>query len=597
MPHKKTPFYKHKKFIVLIAVLLIAVISSFAYFGGEPKITYDSVTATKGELIQEVSVTGRVEPSESVNLSFEISGKVAEIYAGVGDRVEAGAKLISLNSGDLSAQLRQAQAGAASAQAMIQQYEAAVKTQEARLEELKKGARPEEIQLSETAVTNAEKVLEDAKKNLENITIKTEVDLEQAYSNALTALFQAVNTGKTVLITFTEIQLANFGSNTQDGHTIGRAKASAVLTLLGGQNADFWVSQVISIQTGGVYGDVQSLMMTPTNEGVDTAIISTLDALQKIQYTLNLVPISDKLSAAEKTSLDTIKANTNAEITNISSKQQAIAVQGAANENSILTAESAINTAQSSLATTKDQLGLKLAGATREQIQAQEAQVSQAKASLASQKAMLNQAYANVQNSQAQLAKTVLHAPITGLITKMEAKVGEVVFPSSPYSDSRITFVSIISDQNYEIEVNVSEVDIAKIKSGNAAMITLDAYGDETEFNATVTSIEPAETIIEGISTYKVKLQFNEQDERIKSGMTANIDILTAKKENVITIPQRAIITKDGQKIVRVIEEKEKLININETIIVTGLRGSNGRMEILEGINEGDEVVISIKEE
>jgi multidrug efflux pump subunit AcrA (membrane-fusion protein) len=181
----------------------------------------------------------------------------------------------------------------------------------------------------------------------------------------------------------------------------------------------------------------------------------------------------------------------------------------------------------------------------------------------------------------------------------MEAKVGEVVFPSSPYSDSRVTFVSIISDKNYEIEVNVSEVDIAKIKSGDTAIITLDAYGDETEFYATVTSIEPAETIIEGISTYKVKLQFNEQDEQIKSGMTANIDILTAKKENVITIPQRAIITKAGQKIVRVIEDvpEKNLININEVIVKTGLRGSDGRIEILEGINEGDEVVISINEE
>lgn len=599
MPHKKTPFYRKKKTIILTAVLLMAVISSFAFFGGETQITYDSVKAIKGELIQEVSVTGRVEPAESVNLSFEISGKVAEIYAKVGDRVKAGQKLITLNSSDLLAQLRQAQAGAASAQAMMQQYEAAVKNQEARLEELKKGARPEEIQITETAVTNAEKNLEDAEKNLENITAKTEVDIQQVYSSALNSLSQAVNNAKSAMVTFTEIQLNNFNDNSQEAHSIGRAKAAAIQVLLGGQNADFWVPQVISTQTGGVYGIVQQLMINPDNEGIDTAIISTLDALQKIQYALSLIPVSDKLSSIEKTNLESIKITTNTEITNISSKQQVIAVQKVANQNSILSAESAINNANNSLLTAKDQLRLKRAGATEEQIQAQEAQVDQAKASLASQRAMLNQAYANVQNYQAQLAKTVLYAPISGLITKMEAKVGEVVFPSSPYSDSRITFVSIISDINYEIKVNVSEIDIAKIKIGNIAKIILDAYGDDTEFTASVTSVEPAETLIEGIATYKVKLQFTEQDERIKSGMTANIDILTAKKEDAIIIPQRAVITKEGSKIVRVIEEikEENLININEIIVETGLRGSDGRIEILKGINEGDEVVISMSNE
>ena len=140
---------------------------------------------------------------------------------------------------------------------------------------------------------------------------------------------------------------------------------------------------------------------------------------------------------------------------------------------------------------------------------------------------------------------------------------------------------------------------LAKIKSGDTARITLDAYGDEEEFNASVISIEPAETLVEGIPTYKVKLQFDAQDERIKSGMTANIDILTAKKEDVVTIPQRAIITKGGEKLVRIVEElpKEKITNINEVTVKTGLRGSNGRIEITEGVKEGDKVVTSISNE
>jgi RND family efflux transporter MFP subunit len=596
--HKKTRFYKKPLFIIFSVIVILGVILYLVFRGGETGITYDFVEAEKGELIQEVSVTGRVEPSESVNLSFEISGKVAEIFADVGDRVEAGQKLISLNSGDISAQLRQAQAGAASAQAMIQQYEAAVKSQEAKLEELRKGARPEEIQIAETAVDNAEKTLENAEINLENIKSKTEIDLQQVYSSALNSLPQAVNSGKTALITLTEIQYAHFSGASLEDNQIANAKAEAVYALLGASNAGRWNTQYISTQNGGLYAEVQNLILSATNEKIDTVLISALGALQKVKYALNVIPVSDKLTSTEKTSLSTAKSAIDTEIATVSGYQQSIAVQKATNENSISTAETSVNNAKNALATAKDQLKLKRAGYTKEQIAAQEAQVDQAKANLASQRAMANQAYANVQNYQAQLAKTVLYAPISGLITKMEAKVGEVVFPSSPYSDSRVTFVSIISDVNYEIEVNVSEVDIAKIKIGDTARITLDAYGDEEEFHASVISIEPAETLVEGIPTYKVKLQFDGQDERIKSGMTANIDILTAKKEDVITIPQRAVINKGGDKIVRLVDDltEEGITNINEVIVKTGLRGSDGRIEIIEGIKEGDKVITSISD-
>ena len=597
--HKKTRFYKRPLFIIFVSIVILGVIVKSAFFGGEPEITYDFVVAEKGELVQEVSVTGRVEPAESVNLSFEISGKVSEIYADVGDRVEAGQKLISLKSDDIMAQLRQAQAGASSAQAMTQQYEAAVKTQEAKLDELKRGTRPEEIQLAQTAVTNAEKALSDAETNLENVKAKAEVDLQQAYNNALNALPSAVNSGKSALITLTEIQYAHFSGSSVEENQIAMAKEAAMYDLLGALNAGQWTTQYISTQNGGVYGMVQDLVVNSSNEKIDQALISTITALQKVKYALNVVPVSDKLSSTEKTNLDTAKTSINTEISTVSSQQQSISVQKITNQNSISVAETSVNNAKNSLATTEDQLKLKQAGYTEEQIKAQEAQVDQAKANLASQRALLNQAYANVQNYQAQLAKTVLYAPISGLVTKMEAKVGEVVFPSSPYSDSRVIFVSIIRDVNYEIEVNVSEVDIAKIKSGDPARITLDAYGDEVEFHASVISIEPAETLVEGIATYKVRLQFDEQDERIKSGMTANIDILTEKRENVIIVPQRAVITKAGEKLVRIIEElpEERITNINEVTVKTGLKGSDGRIEIIEGIKEGDKVVTSISNE
>jgi multidrug efflux pump subunit AcrA (membrane-fusion protein) len=139
----------------------------------------------------------------------------------------------------------------------------------------------------------------------------------------------------------------------------------------------------------------------------------------------------------------------------------------------------------------------------------------------------------------------------------------------------------------FEVEVNVPEVDIAKIAVGNSAKITLDAYGDEVEFTAHVSKYDPAEKIVDGVPTYKTTLLFDKEDARIRSGMTANITIETSKKENVIAIPGRAIITKEGKKYVRVLQDDGTQ---KEVLVVTGLRGSAGLVEIVSGLKENDRI-------
>jgi len=93
---------------------------------------------------------------------------------------------------------------------------------------------------------------------------------------------------------------------------------------------------------------------------------------------------------------------------------------------------------------------------------------------------------------------------------------------------------------------------------------------------------------VEGVPTYKTTLQFIEEDGRIKSGMTANMDILTEQREKVIAIPQRAVFTKEGKKLVRVLDNSD---GISEREVKTGIRGSSGKVEILEGLAEGEKVV------
>ena len=600
---KTTPFYKKKRYYILLFLIIGIVGISYYLLSKEEIVEYDTITAEKSNLIQEVSVTGRVKAAESADLAFETSGRITEIFVEIGENVEAGQELISLNNADLSALKRQAQAGASSAQATLQQYQAALETQRIKLDELKRGTRPEEIRLAETAVYNAEKTLEDANTNLKNVQSSANATLEEVYSSALSALPTSVNAGKSALLTLTDIQLAYFSGMSPEEVRLANEKRTALEALLGVAEGGKWSSKAISVLNGGVYGDVQNVMLNPTHETIDTVLTDSLDALLKVKSALDSVPISSELTATEKINLETEKSAIDLQISIISGKRQAITVQKANNNSSIASAEAGINNAKNTLATAQDQLDLKRAGYTEDQIRAQEAQVKQAEASVSAQRAAISQAWANVQNYQAQIDKTILKAPISGTVSRLEVKVGEIVFPSSSTYEIQVPAVSLISEGDYEIEISIPEVDITKVKIGNKAKVTLDAYSSEDVFSAVVATIDPAETLIEGLATYKTTMLFSEMDERIKSGMTANVDILTASKDDVIVVPQRVIITKDGKKIIRVLKEGpdpensgkmiEELIEIE---VVTGLRGSMGEIEILEGIKEGDKIVISIKE-
>ncbi len=134
---------------------------------------------------------------------------------------------------------------------------------------------------------------------------------------------------------------------------------------------------------------------------------------------------------------------------------------------------------------------------------------------------------------------------------------------------------------------------MAKVKIGDSARITLDAFGNDLVLEAKITKIDPAEIVIEGVATYKTILQFVKENVGIKSGMTANLDILTAQKENVIVVPRRTVVLKNGDKFIRILDSDGI---VKEVKVETGLAGSDGNIEIVSGINEGDKVITSIKE-
>jgi len=131
-------------------------------------------------------------------------------------------------------------------------------------------------------------------------------------------------------------------------------------------------------------------------------------------------------------------------------------------------------------------------------------------------------------------------------------------------------------------------LDIARVSVGNPVSITFDALLSET-FQGSIKSIESAETIIDGVVNFKIIIKINETDQTFRSGLTANLSIETSRRSGVLFLPEYAITEKDNGTFV------EKMGNgiIEEIPVTAGARDSNGNIEIISGLIEGQEVVAS----
>ncbi len=273
-------------------------------------------------------------------------------------------------------------------------------------------------------------------------------------------------------------------------------------------------------------------------------------------------------ASAIKSFMADLSVIVNALSPNNSSLSQAAINAYVASMNSGLTALNAaidaISAAQASLSAAKSNYDLKLSGSSSQSIAALSAKVSQA---------------------QAALDQDVLVSPIAGIVAKADPNVGEFV------SAGQGAFT--VQNSAFKIEAHVPEADIAKISFGDAASSTLDAYGSDLDFPAQVSSIDPAEIVLEGVPTYKVTFLFVNPDNRIRSGMTANLDIHTRERHGVLTVPYRAVTDTKGSKTVRLVSADG--LSFVPVPVTVGLKGSDGLIEILSGISEGDRVVTYVK--
>lgn len=510
---------KNKLFLLIILVIIVATFGYNFFTSDSSGPTKDTVKVERRDIIQEVSVTGKVVPKKSVSLSFDRIGKIVGINVSVGDAVKEGDILAYLDSGELSAELAQAEAN--------------LRVEEARFLELKRGVKPEEISISEARVSGAKSSVSDAKKSLADEIRSVYAKADDAVRNKVDKYFDNPKSANPML------SFVVSDTSLKSQIEFDRYLVEVALNK--------WAESLLLM--GNEVGDDIFLEDAKNN-------LSLLkNFLNKTSIAVNsLIPTSN----LSQITIDTYKTDTSTARTNINSSIL-----------SLSTAEQRLTSAENNLVVYMEELSLKKSGATEEQILAQEARIDQVRAM--------------IKSIRVQISKTYLRSPIAGKVARKNFDVGEMVSANSP------AFL-VLSEGDLEIEANITEADISKIKIGDITKITLDAYGDQAVFSAKVSKIDPSETIIEGIATYKTTFDLSVPDERLKPGMTANLDILTATKNSVLAIPQRNITSRNGMRFVNVYlndgQEEERQIEV-------GLRGSDGFIEIISGLREGEQVLAS----
>lgn len=523
-------FLKRHKLLFGVAVVC-GIVALLVWYASRSDAgpTYESSAAIRGDLARIVSVTGRVEPASRVELAFETTGKVESVSFQEGDLVSQGETLAVLRGNVLGARQQEAIAN--------------LEREEAVLDELLAGTRSEVVDVAEASRARSDVEIDRAIKDLDAEISRTLILARDEIEEQVDQLFEG-NPGS-----------QKFGTTIQSGTTVYYISAPMLDRLRLSETRN----------NLDAHFDAWRLM-SEVKEPSDPVLRAeaTESYIEEIQaFLIDLANVVNDLTPSDTTQ-QTIYDNFKADISGVQSRMA---------------------TYLADVRGTHEAYDLALAGgeiAAREFISTSAAPRSE---SVRVQEAKVAQARAQVSAIDAELGQTLLLAPMDGVIADVSVEPGEVITAGT-------VVIEMISDDAFELTANIPEADIADVALGNTAELTLDAFDRSRIFTATVVDIAPAEVILDGVPTYKTTLVFDEQSDDIRSGMTAELDILTRQVSNVVQIPGRSLLREGTRQYVRVVEGEE----IIERTIETGLRGSNGMVEVIEGIAEGDEIVLFIDE-
>jgi HlyD family secretion protein len=420
----------------------------------------------------------------------------------------------------------------------LQEARIALELAQLNLNKLLAGSSPEEIKVAQSQTENARISFAVAQENLENSYDDALIVLDASYPQ----IYNALSFIKEFIEEYVSVYDQNAKKIMSARTEVSDAEKQAKVYLEAAKE-----------------GSAESESINQALSVMRDSLKTTFDGLEVTRAVIDdSVVYRNNVSSSDKTSLDTLKTNANSAIVNIVASQQAIS-----------SGRSSLETARTSLEEAENRLSLVTAESRQVDIDLYQAQIRQAEA-----RVLL---YEN------QLSQSRLVSPLSGKIAEINKRVGELVQPAL-----QDAVMVILPEIPYEIRADIYEEDVVKTAIGNPVDITLVAFPGKT-FAGRIVSISPAEKLVDGVVYYEVTIGLDEAPEGMKPGMSADIVIKTNSKDNVLVIPEEAIMINDARNFVEVFVDGK----IEERDVEVGLEGTSDDMvEIISGLEQGEKVIL-----
>lgn len=631
---------KTKKHYMLGAALVLGgCVLAFGSQNGQNGQKYEEFTVAATSLGQTVEATGFLEPTTSINLSFQKSGEVYSVKTDVGQRVKKGQVLAELQNDTEKALLLQNKASLAEAKASLNLKLAKATDQDiaiARSDVQQSVALKEKAQVdyanAKTDLENTQKTVEqdvrtaelqvdNAKLTLQKVQISSTTATQQTASsltNATVALkssmAQLLVSAKAVLqntdkvfgfegpsifdtiqapLNITTSSEYNAAQNEYSENSRNYKALQAQYDLLpGNPTANDLLALVSNVQAftralnDGTLAVTVVLDKTTTNGEFPYASLSQL----RSDITTSASSFNSSVASynAAKKSLDDAVINESgtgsSSPLDVQSAQLLVQQQEQNLTKVRVNGETLVSSKETTVKALQAQLQVAQSNVDRSNASLEKVLASPRSVDIAPYQARVQQAQALVAKAQSDYDNTLITAPFDGMITVKNIDAGEQFLITSGVSNDPA--LGIIDDSDFHIDVNIPETQVNKVAADSTVTVTFDALGPEEKFDGKILSVDPASTTIDDIIYFKTKVVLTKSDKRLRAGMTANVNITTTSPQSVLVIPERALTIDAGNK-------KTVRISKDSTVeIRTGARGKNGTIEVVSGLKEGDKILV-----
>jgi RND family efflux transporter MFP subunit len=505
-------------------------------------VSYVTAQAAIETVSSTVSGSGQISSSNQVDIKPSASGTVVAVNVKEGQNVVQGQLLIALDS--------------RSAQRTVDDARTALETAKLNLEKIQEPVDALTLLQSQNALITAQNQLAQA-----------QADLTKAYDDGFTAVSNAFLNLPTLMTGLRDLLMSNTASANQWNLDF-YSDAARTYDLNASQYRDSAYNAYLTARSDydRNFTDYKNTSRSSGHATIVALISETYDTTRAIAEAIkdanNLIQFySDTLTThnAQPIALATTHLNQLNGFTNTANSTLS----------SLLNIKQSIDNDASSIESSNRTIAERQASLAKLQEPVDALDLRSAQITVEQRRNALTDA-------QQKLSDYFVRAPFAGLVAAVDARVGDTAGGAA--------VATLISKQQVA-DVSLNEVDSVKVIVGQKATISFDAI-DGLEITGQVSQLDLIGTVSQGVVSYNAKVVFDTQDDRIKSGMSCTVTIITDTKVDAIAVPSSAVRTQGNASYVQIMKDGAPV----RTEVTTGI-SSDTMTEIVSGLNEGDEVV------